>query len=168
MYSYKVSIKDHWRLLSYPLIFILSFLLFMIYLLIVRFNGYQFIIFSSITIVIIAYGPAFLLHYNYYTKSKNSELVLHHNYLEVFKNKKSEHKIAKADILSIHIYMCPTYIDYGISGGMPMFEYNYLEIKTLDSNIIINNMIYPDLKKLSQTYFDIHPIFHKTFFSYIK
>ena len=170
MYSYKISNKDHWRLLSSSLIFISAFLLFVIYASLIQFNGYHFIIFFSSLITIVAYGPAFYLHYNYYSKSKDSELVLYEDFLEIYENKNLKYKIVKTSIISIDIFMCPTYIEHNVSGGVPFFEYNYIEIKTseLPTPITINNMIYPNLKKLSQSYFDIKPSYHKTFFAYIK
>ena len=62
------------------------------------------------------------------------------------------------------IYMAPTTIDYNTSNGLPSEDYNYAKIIIPGKEVIITNLIYPDLKALASKFFNIKLNYHKTIF----
>jgi len=169
IYSYKVSNKDHLRLSSTSLFYLFVFLIgtcaaFIFY----PRKEADLVTFTGIILLLAFTGPAFYLHYVYFTKSQHQELRLHDDFFELFEENVLKFKIRKKDAQNIHLFMSPTYIESGIARGIPWMEYNYMEIKTSTDTIQINNLLYPDLKQLALNYFDITPIYHQSYFANIE
>lgn len=154
---YKVSDKRQLRLLTVPLIYVFIYLICLVIALILDPGSVNFAICAGAIFLLIFTGPAFYLHYTYFIKSRFQELHLHENFIEIFEENKLKFTIHKKDVLSIELFAAPGYMD-GATGRGTIGKYNYMELKTVDFTVQINNLLFPDLKWLTQNFFDIHPV----------
>ncbi|WP_269426611.1 hypothetical protein [Pedobacter punctiformis] len=88
------------------------------------------------------------------------------NLLEVYYKDKKERSITKEDIVKIDLYMSASNIEYGYSlGGYTWEEYNYAIIKTINDDILINNLLYPEIGSLNRYFQENKMSYHKRLFA---
>lgn len=156
---YKVSDRRQLRMLAGPLVFVSIYLICLVIALVLNPDRVNFAICAGAFFLLIITGPAFYLHYSYFMKSRFQELHLHENYIEILEENKLKYTIHKKDVQGIELFAAPGYMDGGIGRGM-IGKYNYMEIKTADFTVQINNLLFPDLRWLTQNFFDISPVHH--------
>ena len=109
-----------------------------------------------------------ILHYNYYQQAKDLTIIEHEEFFEVFQNQQLKISIYKKDTISIDLYMSATMVDSNFpSGRLPREEYCYAVIKTTADNVVVNNLIYVDVKYLSFRFTEVKTTYHKTGFPII-
>ena len=163
---YKITLKDHLRLAKVTLVYIIVFILFAIFTLLQRTDNSFFVTKVSLVILLLFILPSIYLHISYYFHHKGWIIREYSDYLEIQteKNGISLIIIDKNNIIEINIYMAPTTIDYNTSNGLPSEDYNYAKIIIPGKEVIITNLIYPDLKALASKFFNIKLNYHKTIF----
>ncbi|MBC7417051.1 MAG: hypothetical protein H7325_02720 [Pedobacter sp.] len=108
------------------------------------------------------------MHYNYYEQTKNLTIIEHEEFFEVFQDQKPKISIYKKDTISIDLYMSATMVDSNFpSGRLPTEEYCYAVIRTTTDNLVVNNLIYVDVKYLPFRFPEVKTTYHKTGFAII-
>lgn len=116
--------------------------------------------------LVICIGPAVYLHYCYYLENKDFSLKLDHGVFQIFNLKTGRvWDITSDNVVLIEIFASATFIKVGTSGMLPHEGYHYARIKTLDSEIILTSLLYPDLMDIAIKFRDVRIEYHKTFFA---
>ena len=109
-----------------------------------------------------------ILHYNYYEQAKDLTIIEHEEFFEFFKEKQTKIYIYKKDTISLDLYMSATMVDSNFpSGKLSTEEYCYAVIKTNTDNVVVNNLIYVDVKHLPFRFPEVKTTYHKTGFAII-
>ncbi|MGB4774935.1 MAG: hypothetical protein WBP45_07185, partial [Daejeonella sp.] len=130
-------------------------------------NYSAFVLKMTIGFIILFVFPGIFLHFTYYLHQNGWVIKEYSDYLEIYikNNKLNLIRIDKNNISEINIYMAPTTINYNSTTGLPVENYNYAKITIPEMDVIITNLIYPDIKALVSKFPDIKLNYHKTIYA---
>ncbi|MET4082268.1 hypothetical protein ABIB40_002226 [Pedobacter sp. UYP30] len=166
--TYRVTLANHLRLLKNLLFFIGGFLLTLVYFYLTNYKDFKILAIIMSIMTICWCVPSLILHYNYYEQAKDLTIIEHEEFFEVFKHQQPEIRIEKKDTIVIDLYIGTNMMLYNSNfGKFPTGEYCYAIIKTPTDTIILNNLIYPDVKYLPQRFPEVKASYHKTGFAKI-
>lgn len=165
MQIYNINFKSHFRLSKTALLYTFIAAISILIVLLQNKIDTAFIVKIILAITIILNGPAFFLHFSYYLENKNWIIKEYEEVIEIYMTNEKCIKIDKNNIISIDVYMAPSFINYGTTTGLPTEDYHVVKFTIKDEEIIITNLIYQDIKKLSSKFVNIKPQFNKTIFA---
>jgi hypothetical protein len=168
MQFYTVNLKNHLNAARTFLLYIIVAIIATIIILFENVSEKEFAVKIILIVTLIINGPAIYIHFSYYLENENWVLNISEEFIEIKKSNFKNIIIDKNNIIRIDIYMSPSYIKYDIIGGLPTEDYNYMEITTDKENVVITNLLYPNIKQLAQKISPIKPHFHKTLFAIPK
>lgn len=167
MQCYTISYKSHLRA-ARTILFYASIAILAIFIIVLQNISINSNLIKGIAGIIILFnGPAVFLHYSYYLENNNWTLKEFDDEIEISKNNSNSIQINKDNIKSIIFFMSAGVFDHGVTTGLPTEDYNYVIFTTDKEEIIITNLIYPDIKKLSAKFMSITPQINRTLFANI-
>lgn len=165
MQTFKINLKSNYRVAGKMLFYIGIATLSILIIAFQNFADSMFMIKSIAIICIIINAPPIFLHFSYYLENKKWIVKELDHAIEIHKDDTVCLIVDQTNIISIDVYMSPTFIKYGISGHLPIEEYNYMKITTKNDTVIITNLLYPNIKQLAKKFSTIIPQFHETIFA---
>lgn len=151
---YSVTSRNHYLIIKESLFLIITYFITIVFALIIQFKNFElFMIFFTIFFIIF-FSPVIILHYTYYLQARDMQIEFCENGLKVFEG--NTLKIVKdEDIIKIEMYMSESYAKTGYSTGRyPGEDYYFAIIITHSGEIIINNLLYPELLNID-TYLNL-------------
>lgn len=168
MAIYQINLSNHFRVAKQILFFFIVYVFIGIFIIVhVGFNDKIFVLKGLTAIIILVNFPAIYLHYFYFLENKNMKLNEYESHIEIYDDDNEIIILNEENVIAIDIFMSVNKFKYDITSGLPTEEYNYLKFKTIDKEIIITSLIYPNIKKLSSNFSSIKPKLHKTIFATI-
>jgi hypothetical protein len=163
--DYRVNFQSHLRLLNGFLWYFGFYVVAMMCIWLIKLDGYEILLWSSTGLMLIFLLPALYLHYCYYEQSRERLIRIYEEQIEVFEKEKLMIIITRENIISVDLFMCPNTIDYDTTSGLTIEDYNYVKLRTVDNEIIIDNLICPKVKALAAIFNNIKPVYHTTLFA---
>lgn len=164
---HRITWVNHVRLLKYLFTYIIYFLITIAGCYIINFNKFEtpLLIFGIMICCFVA--PAIVLHFNYYRQAKNLKIYEHRDYLDIYNGAELPTVLVFKDIPNIELYMSANMARYNVTQGWPTDKYNYLKIPNKGVDIVINNLIYPNIKELASKFSNATHVYHETLFAII-
>ena len=163
--DYRVNFQSHLRLLNSFLWYFGFYVVAMMCIWLIKLNGYEIWLWSSTGVMLVFLLPSLYLHYCYNEHAANTSIKVYEKHIEIFKDKELVLTIDEDYIVSIEIFMCNGLINYDFTNGLPVEDYSYLRFTTKKEEIIINNLIHPNLKLLAARFINTKPIYRPTLFA---
>ena len=111
-------------------------------------------------------GPSLFLHFSYYLENKDLVITESKDSLEIFNIKTNKKLMLDNDtIKSLDIYMSSTMADWNATSGLPNESYTYAHCKTINGDINITCLLYPNINSLQAKFIKVNPIVHRTIFA---
>jgi len=143
---HRVTLRNHYLLIKQNLLSIVLYLVIITIALLAQFKGSElFIIFMAL-----GFSPVIILHYTYYMQAKDMQIEFTTDGMKVFQGETLQ-IIKDEDIVRIDLYMSVSMYETGYASGRLLSEeYYYAIIVTNSGEIIINNLLYPDLLNIDR------------------